>query len=390
MNRAEKRRQQKLSKANSRPSGVKKTVHTNPLEALKQWRSLLQLGKYDEALSWYEKVLQVQPSSTVALSNIGGILQIQGKLDDASKNYQKAIAINPEFADAHYNLGIVLEKQGNLDAAVVSYQKTLAVKPNYAGANNNLGNILRDQGEFDAAVACYQEELAIQPDFADAYYNLGIAQQEQGNLDIAATSFQKALSIKPGNAKALTYLAIIYWLKDDLPSLEQCMMPARSIDIYKKQNDEFVVPYQEYLSRLLECKNNKQELYQHNEQLPVVYLIGDSHCLTATHLIIELKGMKYRVQSKIIVGCKAWHLANRLENKYKFQLREIAKTIPDKSIVLITLGEIDSRVNEGIIKFHRKTNNNLSESIENLAKEYVDFVNNTFCNKQDVILGNFE
>ena len=49
-------------------------------------------------------------------------------------------------------------------------------------------------------------------------------------------------------------------------------------------------------------------------------------------------------------------------------------SIPTDGIVLITIGEIDCRINEGIIKFHQKTKNNLRDSIEGLVQNYTKYI----------------
>jgi tetratricopeptide (TPR) repeat protein len=318
--------------------------HSVALEYLEKGISCHQTVRIDEAIHWYKKSLELQSENPTTLSNLGFALSTKGNLEEAVANYQKAIAIKPDYADAH----------------------------------NNLGNTLKDQCKLEEAVASYQKAITNKPDFADAHYNLGVALNEQDKLDEAFTSLQKAIINKPDFANACTSLAILLWLKEDLSGLAECIKPVKNLENLPEKSAEFVLPYQILLSRLLEYKKRHQELYLHSEQLPTLYVMGESHCLPAANTIVTFKGKKHRIQSRIIIGCKAWHLANNINNKYKQQFEVIAKTIPDRESVVVIFGEIDCRVKEGIIKHHRKTNNNLPEAIKQLSQDYVSFITNAF------------
>jgi spermidine synthase len=63
-------------------------------------------------------------------------------MDDAITHYQKALQIAPGFAETHNNLGNTLFQQGRVDEAIVHYQTALQIKPDYAKAQNNLAWLL--------------------------------------------------------------------------------------------------------------------------------------------------------------------------------------------------------------------------------------------------------
>ena len=68
-------------------------------------------------------------------------------MDEAITHYQKALQINPDYAEAHNNLGNALLQKGRVDEAIAQYQKALQIKPDYAEAHDNLGNALLQKGE---------------------------------------------------------------------------------------------------------------------------------------------------------------------------------------------------------------------------------------------------
>ena len=70
----------------------------------------------------------------------------KGSADEAITWYQKALKLNPQFVDALYNLGSIYHQKGQLDEAVGYYEKALQLNPQLAMAYNNLGSILQQKG----------------------------------------------------------------------------------------------------------------------------------------------------------------------------------------------------------------------------------------------------
>jgi len=163
-------------------------------------------GKEDEAMYYFNRTLQVNPNSSDAHFNIGTMLGSQGKLEEAVSHLYKAVQAKPDYAEAHSNLGMALGSLGRYDEAVVHYRQALEIKPDMADAHNNLAVTLRLQGKFDEAVRHFKQALKIDPNYADAHNNLGITLGMQGKLDEAIGHFQAALRIRPDFAEAKTNL----------------------------------------------------------------------------------------------------------------------------------------------------------------------------------------
>ena len=183
-------------------------VHTlavtsnNAIAHISLGNALTQKGSLDEAITHYQKALQIKPDYTVAYNNLGNALSQKGNVDEAIAHFQKALQIKPDYAEAHNNLGNALLKKGSLDEAIAHYQRALQIKPDDAEAHNNLGSALLKKGEVDEAIVHFQKALQIEPDNAEACYNLGNALFQHGEVDEAIVHFQEALQIEPDNAKA--------------------------------------------------------------------------------------------------------------------------------------------------------------------------------------------
>src|SRR5438445_5538727 len=96
------------------------------------------LGKHEEAITYYDKVLAINPSDTDTLNNKGLELDSLGKHDQAISYYDRVLAINPTDTDALYNKGLALDSLGKHDQAISYYKEVLAINPNDTSALNKL------------------------------------------------------------------------------------------------------------------------------------------------------------------------------------------------------------------------------------------------------------
>lgn len=352
------------------------------------WRALT---RYDQAIISYNMALKINPDYVEAYNNLGIVLNDLGKHAEAELNFQRALGIQPEFADAHYNLGVLYEKKECVEKALASYKKTISIQAGFAKAHNNLGNILKKTNHLEEAIVSYQTALSIKPDFADAHHNLGNIFEATYHLEEAIVHYQRALEIDLKFFSAHIHLAIIFWLRSDI---RRCVSHLEATSEYDPgQNpsklNKFIVPYQSFLMKLAAYKKINQSQYSHPEKCPPVYLIGDSHCLSFANTFVGTNDKIYKVLSKIIIGCKAWHLANAEGNAYKIQMERIASDINDESSIIFMFGEIDCRLDEGILYHHKKTQTNLIQSISILAQNYIAYLISVFENKRNqlIILG---
>ena len=129
---------------------------------------------------------------------------LAGRYDEAIDYYRKAIEINPDFGNAHANLGVTYMNKGNLNEALSTLQKALALDAQNAGTNYNLGLVYDKMGRTDDAIASYEKSIAINPSFPNAYQNLGIAYFEKNLKPMAAECFYKAALLfdKQGETKS--------------------------------------------------------------------------------------------------------------------------------------------------------------------------------------------
>ena len=104
---------------------------------------LLQLGKSEEAISYFDKVLEIDPNDLKALNNKGAALGNLGKSEEAISYFDKVLEIDPNHIDALNNKGSVLTLQGKYYEATMYFTKVLTLEPDHERAKIRFDNAKR-------------------------------------------------------------------------------------------------------------------------------------------------------------------------------------------------------------------------------------------------------
>lgn len=140
-------------------------------------RSAYVQGKYNEALDFYKKTLQLTKSSSLgfasqqrALTNVGMILHLMGNNEEGLKYVLESIKIFererlPKLSGSSpYDIAAAIyHLQGKNEVALKYFQQSLEIKTkekNYRGlavTNNRIGSLLAEQKEYQRALSYLQK-----------------------------------------------------------------------------------------------------------------------------------------------------------------------------------------------------------------------------------------
>jgi len=144
-----------------------------------------QMGRHEEALAVFERVVQLAPDSGAAHYSVGLHLQNLGRTDEALAAYDKAIEIAPDEGDAYVNRGRLRDESGDPKAALEDYARALEIEPRDSIALSNRGNSLMALEQLDEALASFDQALAIDPDDLGAKLGRCTALVSLGRIDEA-------------------------------------------------------------------------------------------------------------------------------------------------------------------------------------------------------------
>ena len=164
--------------------------------------SLSKLGK-DDVSNSADLILAINPDDFIALDNIGLALSYLGKYKEAIEWYDKALAIDPNYITSLDNKGSALASFGKYKEAIEWYDKALAIDPNYITSLSNKGVALASFGKYKEAIEWYDRALAVYPKDKVTLTNRGITLGKLGMYKEAIESYDKALAIDPNYFIAL-------------------------------------------------------------------------------------------------------------------------------------------------------------------------------------------
>jgi protein O-GlcNAc transferase len=91
------------------------------------------MGKPEEEIAEYKRVLEIEPDYVPAYLNWGGALVMAGRYDEAIGIYRQGITVNPLVANLHYSLSIALEHKGKTSDAQMELALANKIDPKVGG-----------------------------------------------------------------------------------------------------------------------------------------------------------------------------------------------------------------------------------------------------------------
>jgi len=156
----------------------------------------------EEALASYDRAIELKPDYAEAWSNRGVALNDLRRHEEALVSHDRAIELKPDYAEAWSNRGVALNDLRRHEEALASYDRAIELKPDYAVALNNLGNTLNDLRRHEEALASYDQAIGLKPDYVEAWSNRGNALNDLRRHEEALASYDRAIGLKPVYAEA--------------------------------------------------------------------------------------------------------------------------------------------------------------------------------------------
>jgi tetratricopeptide (TPR) repeat protein len=116
-----------------------------------------------EIIRAYEEVIERDPKSVAALTNLGTVYYHLRKLDEAERYYRKALEVDPGYALAHFNLGNLFDEKCDRSQALFHYLMAVRLNPNYSDAHYNLALLYQSSGQALRAVRHWKIYLKLDP-----------------------------------------------------------------------------------------------------------------------------------------------------------------------------------------------------------------------------------
>ena len=110
-------------------------------------------GLYQQAFKHYEAALQEDPELLPAMRGQARSLMQMGKNQEALEIFNEVIYREPNFAPSYANRGILHDRMGNYEQAIADYEKSIELDAEMVEGPNWLTRFLRLQPEKPPTVA---------------------------------------------------------------------------------------------------------------------------------------------------------------------------------------------------------------------------------------------
>ncbi len=386
------------------------------------------LGEFEDAVMCFCRAVEAEPEGADFLTNLGRALHHLGEFDteevsqslgrvgieSAEAAYRRAIEVKPDLAVSYTNLATLLNTTSGRVAVTKMLREFAPPTTVNAVALGALAHTLSDGdgAELNEAAALVEKALALDPgcgfaaavnakvqleqdtqrdmgqmirELPDNWTDSGVAalsvfhtamrqQHYEVALELAIGQLDRLETVTMERFEFLINMAIIYWLQREFGLCHSNIEAAA-----RALGDNPAMPfmenlkiYENYLMRL--CEFRQANVHMYEERAPeVLHVIGESHVLSLHGLDCILNGAALHSEGRIIIGCKAWHLAQPAENYFKRAFRGALQGVPHGSAVVFAMGEIDCRHDEGILAAANKTGECVGDIARRTAEGYADF-----------------
>lgn len=163
-------------------------------------------GQLDEALRWYERFLQLNPSFAEGWNNLGEIhVRVAlkgGQMDAAGMNraldcFERAARLDDHLSIAMGNSGFCYLKMGRPKDALQAYDRAIAITGENLLAHSGRAEALAALGRDDEALGELDSLLRARPDFVPALWTKAAILARGGQTDEARRLAERAIELAP-------------------------------------------------------------------------------------------------------------------------------------------------------------------------------------------------
>ena len=168
-------------------------------------------GKYEEAVSAYQAILEKDPSNADAERGLAGAYKGWERYDEAEKAYKRAIDLKPSYWAGHLDLGGFYFFRKRYAEAVEEYNRVVDLTPDNAGGFSGLGASYYELERYGEAEDAFKKSIAIEPTYR-LYSNLATLYAARKQFSNAIPVYEKALALNDRDYRVWANLASAYYL----------------------------------------------------------------------------------------------------------------------------------------------------------------------------------
>ena len=185
-----------------------------------------------------------------------------------------------------------------------------------------------------------------------------------------------------------SYSFVDAWLRFDAPALEALLLEYHDFTLRNDGVKDVVNARIHFRLCIRTLTHRMQNLAKYTGGAGAnLVFIGDSHALVPSGRIFTWRGRSVIASGMAIRGIKMFHLGKKSPPKWKAFFREKLKHLPPECEVVVSIGEIDCRPNEGIFYTAKRRNISKNDLLETTVQQFVDFASQEISKSEKNISG---
>ncbi len=183
-------------------------------------------GLHDDALKYLDQALVLNSRHFLSHNLRGLAMMMKGNLPEALSSFQRCVEVAPNFSEGHNNWGTALEEDGKTERAEAEYLRAAAIDGN-ANACYNLAKLYFRQEKFELALDAVRRSLQKNNRSVLAFNLQGLILQALKKMDDAVVSFEAALRLVPDEVNVRFNLAAAFYALEEYAKARDTLARAR-------------------------------------------------------------------------------------------------------------------------------------------------------------------
>jgi len=168
----------------------------------------LQQQRFEECLDIVRELTDIVPDNVHYCTKLANLLDSLGRTDDAIAEYSRLLQQRPDEVLAHFNIALLYRKLDRYAEALSAYEEAVRLGiDRVEEVYSNMGNVYSEMLDADKTREMYQRAIDIAPEYVPALFHLANHYEESGESELAVELYERVQSIDPRHWESLARLA---------------------------------------------------------------------------------------------------------------------------------------------------------------------------------------
>lgn len=200
----------------------------NVNELISKGNHALDLGNFDDAIKYFDKALEIDPTAAMALADRGMARMWKGQTDSAAADFDAAFAFDARNEVVPRGRGVLATRARDLDEAIEEFTKSLELEPRSEFTLLHRAEVYLAIGDIGHSLADAQAASSLDPRSVRILTLLADLQIQAGDFDGSLITLGKAISLRGETLELLGRRAIARAKKLEQASAQSDIAAARA------------------------------------------------------------------------------------------------------------------------------------------------------------------